>query len=224
MLFKKCSNNNSVRFYCISQIKTTKRWTDSSIQQRNVIAQHVVINEILSYYCDVNLIITSSNLQRDETKVQLYDNITQIAWLRVQILLAGSLVAQLKFRSCCCQFHSFTMGRSSMLWKISFLLLWVGGQSQEFLNPGLFISPESERSFETWKSIINEQLQETEATFDLKSLLHNVFAALKSYSFPTAVAQNISQQCLQDSQLFVHNLYTNQSLWSLQSKLKKKLH
>ena len=76
---KKCSNNNSVRFYCISQIKTTKRWTDSSIQQRNVIAQHVVINEILSYYCDVNLIITSSNLQRDETKVQLYDNITQIA-------------------------------------------------------------------------------------------------------------------------------------------------
>lgn len=68
-----------MRLYCISQIKTTKRWTDSSIQQRNVIAQHVVINEILSYYCVVNLIITNSNLQiRDETKVQLYDNTAQI--------------------------------------------------------------------------------------------------------------------------------------------------
>jgi hypothetical protein len=111
-----------------------------------------------------------------------------------------------------------------MLWKICFLLLWVGGQSQRFINPELIISPESERSLEKWRSIINEQIQETEAASDLASLLHNVFAALKSSSFPTAVAQNISQQCLQDSQLFVHNLYTNQSLWSLQSKLKKKLH
>jgi hypothetical protein len=111
----------------------------------------------------------------------------------------------------------------SMLWKIIFLLLWVGGQSQQFINPALIISPESERSFEKWRNVINQQLQETGATFDLTSTLHNIFAALKSSSFPTAVAKNISQQCLQDSQFYVHNLYANQSLWSLQSKLKLKL-
>jgi hypothetical protein len=111
----------------------------------------------------------------------------------------------------------------SMLCKIIFLLLWVGGQSQQFLNPALIISPESERSFEKWRNVISQQLQKTGATFDLTSTLHNIFAALKSSSFPTAVAKNISQQCLQDSQFYVHNLYANQSLWSLQSKLKLKL-
>ncbi|XP_046461507.1 nose resistant to fluoxetine protein 6-like [Daphnia pulex] len=104
----------------------------------------------------------------------------------------------------------------SMLWKITFLLLWVGGQSQQFINPALIISPESERSFEKWRNIISQQLQESGSTFDLTSTLHNVFAALKSSSFPTAVAKNISQQCLQDSQYYVHNLYANQSLWALQ--------
>jgi hypothetical protein len=111
----------------------------------------------------------------------------------------------------------------SMLWKIIFLLLWIGGQSQQFINPALIISPESERSFEKWRNVISQQLQKTGATFDLTSTLHNIFAALKSSSFPTAVAKNISQQCLQDSQFYVHNLYANQSLWSLQSKLKLKL-
>jgi hypothetical protein len=111
----------------------------------------------------------------------------------------------------------------SMLWMIIFLLLWIGGHSQQFLNPALIISPESERSFEKWRNVINQQLQETGATFDLTSTLHTVFAALKSSSFPTAVAKNISQKCSQDSQFYVHNLYANQSLWSLQSKLKLKL-
>jgi hypothetical protein len=111
----------------------------------------------------------------------------------------------------------------SMLCKIIFLLLWVGGQSQQFLNPALIISPESERSFEKWKNVFNQHLQKTGATFDLTSTLHNIFAALKSSSFPTAAAKNISQQCSQDSQFYVHNLYANQSLWSLQSKLKLKL-
>jgi hypothetical protein len=111
----------------------------------------------------------------------------------------------------------------SMLWKIIFLLLWIGGQSQQFINPALIISPESERSFEKWRNVISQQLQKTGATFDLTSTLHNIFAALKSSSFPTAAAKNISQQCSQDSQFYVHNLYANQSLWSLQSKLKLKL-
>lgn len=76
-----------------------------------------------------------------------------------------------------------------------------------------------EPSLEKWRDIINEQLQqETGTVFDLTSLIHNIFASLKSSSFPTAVAHNISQQCLEDSQLYVHNLYRNQSLWSLQSK------
>ena len=110
---------------------------------------------------------------------------------------------------------------SGMLWKISFLLIWVGSsQTQQFPNLGFIMPPAMiEPSLEKWRDIINEQLQqETGTAFDLTSLIHNIFASLKSSSFPTAVAHNISQQCLEDSQLYVHNLYRNQSLWSLESK------
>jgi hypothetical protein len=92
---------------------------------------------------------------------------------------------------------------SGMLWKISFLLLWIGSsQTQQFPNLEFIMPPAMiEPSLEKWRDIINEQLQqETGTAFDLTSLIHNIFASLKSSSFPTAVAHNISQQCLEDSQ------------------------
>jgi hypothetical protein len=105
-----------------------------------------------------------------------------------------------------------------LLMVISFLLLWVvEGRSQHLTNPFTSLTDE-DRSWEMWRRTIDEQLEESGSAFDLTSLLHNVFTALKSSSFPTAVASNISQQCLQDSQLYVHSLYTNRSLWALQSK------
>lgn len=100
---------------------------------------------------------------------------------------------------------------------VSSLLLWVGGRSQQLLMNPISLMDE-DQSWETLRKTIDEQLEESGSAFDFMALLHNVFAALKSSSFPTAVANNISQQCLEDSQLYVHSLYTNRSLWALQSK------
>ena len=47
--------------------------------------------------------------------------------------------------------------------------------------------------------------------------IHDFLKLLKSSSFPTAVAKNISQQCTDDSVHYVHSYY-NLSLWALQSK------
>jgi hypothetical protein len=110
----------------------------------------------------------------------------------------------------------------SILRTVSFFLFLVGHcQSQQFLNPNLIISAESERTFEQWGIAINEQLEQQQSgdSYDFMSLLRQVFTALKSSSFPTAVANNISQQCLEDSQFYVNSLYTNQSRWAIQSKL-----
>lgn len=80
------------------------------------------------------------------------------------------------------------------------------------------MSLDSEEIFEKLRKSITQQLEDTGAIVDFPSVLHNVFAALKSSSFPTAVATNISEKCLKDSQLYVHSLYVNSSLWALQSK------
>ncbi len=107
----------------------------------------------------------------------------------------------------------------SILRTISFFLFLVGSQSQQFPNPNLIISADSGRVFEKWGNAINEQLeQQPGESYDFMSLLRQVFTALKSSSFPTAVANNISQQCLDDSQFYVNSLYTNQSRWAIQSK------
>lgn len=95
-------------------------------------------------------------------------------------------------------------------------LLWTAGHSQQFMNPELA------KSLGAWQimgEVIVKKLEETGTFYDTSTLIHNVFAALKSSSFPTAVANNISQQCLEDSQYNVHNLYANQIQWALQSKL-----
>lgn len=106
------------------------------------------------------------------------------------------------------------------MWTIGIFLLLAGGvQSELLIDPRLKILPEGEGgNWEKLKSNIQEQLEANGESFDLTSLLERIFVALKSSSFPTAVAQNITQQCLEDSQFYVRSLYTNQTLWALQSK------
>lgn len=94
--------------------------------------------------------------------------------------------------------------------------LWTGGQSQQFTNLATSMGA-GEESLETLREAITKKLEETGTSYDASSIIHNVLAALKSSSFPTAVANNISQRCLEDSQYYVHSLYANRSLWALQS-------
>ncbi|XP_032794832.2 nose resistant to fluoxetine protein 6 [Daphnia magna] len=93
--------------------------------------------------------------------------------------------------------------------------LWTGGQSQQFANLATSMGA-GEESLETLREAITKKLEETGTSYDASSIIHNVLAALKSSSFPTAVANNISQRCLEDSQYYVHSLYANRSLWALQ--------
>ena len=110
-----------------------------------------------------------------------------------------------------------TMGPT---WIVSFLLLLSGSQSQQFRNQELIYSSGSgQQTLAKWKNIINEQSEENGKFIHLLSLIKKIFVALESSSFPTAVAKNISQQCLEDSQFYVRNLYSNRTLWALQSKL-----
>ncbi len=110
----------------------------------------------------------------------------------------------------------------STLYTVSFLLLISGRQSHQFLDQGSIISPDSERqTSENWWNVINEQLEENGKRFHLISLIKRIFIALESSSFPTAVAKNINQKCKEDSQLYVRSLYSNRTLWALQSKLKQ---
>lgn len=98
---------------------------------------------------------------------------------------------------------------------LSFLLLWTESQSQFFINS---IPPVIDQKWDAFTTTVAEQLKETGERFNARDLLHNILVALKSSHFPTAVASNISQQCIEDSQYYVHSLYVNQSLWALQSK------
>ena len=113
------------------------------------------------------------------------------------------------------------MGPNGCLWMVNFVLLLLGKLSQQFRDQGRsIISPDSERqTFAKWKNIINEQLEEEGKFIHLFSHIKQIIVALESSSFPTAVAKHISPQCLEDSQLYVRNLYGNKSLWALQSKL-----
>lgn len=98
---------------------------------------------------------------------------------------------------------------------LNFLFLLTEIQSQFLLNS---ISPVVDQRWEAYAIAVAEQLKATEDFYDTRGLFHNILAALKSSHFPTAVAKNISQQCIEDSQFYVHNLYVNRSLWALQSK------
>lgn len=107
------------------------------------------------------------------------------------------------------------------IWMMGFFLLLAGGQSQLLMHPELKIAQSSERNWEKLVNHSQEQVKDTGENIDFISLLRQIVYALKSSSFPTAVAHNISQQCLEDSQFYVRNLYANQTLWALQSKLNR---
>ena len=63
----------------------------------------------------------------------------------------------------------------------------------------------------------DEELQDDDRKLNLiQQLLHNLVEKLISSSYPTAVANNISQQCQNDSIEYVHNLY--QRSWAMRSK------
>ena len=102
-------------------------------------------------------------------------------------------------------------GIFNCLWAVLFLsvALLVNGSCNQQLN-------------HTQSSILLDQILEQQwngeraLTNIIARYIHNLIVAIKSSSFPTAVAQNISQQCTNDSLLYVHSLYT--SLWALQSK------
>lgn len=68
-----------------------------------------------------------------------------------------------------------------------------------------------------WNEGMLEQLDK--ANMDLSSTWSHVFRLMKGTSFPTAVATNISQQCIEDSKTYVrHLLKWKPSPWALQSK------
>lgn len=105
-------------------------------------------------------------------------------------------------------------------WMLLFLVVPLGVESHQLMNQGLVISPDVDEVLEIFGYPILKELGNTEKIDDFATSLHDVFVALKSSSFPTAVATNISQKCLEDSQFYVHSLYTNRSLWALQSESK----
>jgi hypothetical protein len=99
---------------------------------------------------------------------------------------------------------------AACLWPIllSFVFLVNGGCGQQFLH-------QSQSSIYL-DQVLNQQWKDEKALTDIIGrFIHNLIVAIKSSSFPTAVAQNISQQCTDDSLFYVHSLYT--SLWALQS-------
>lgn len=105
----------------------------------------------------------------------------------------------------------------------SCLLLWAGkGRSQQLINLSPVDSLGADHHHSIWQILsqtIAEKLDDQSGVrYDALSAVQTIFSALKSSAFPTAVARNISQQCLEDSQLYVRNLYANRSLWALQSK------
>ena len=97
-----------------------------------------------------------------------------------------------------------------MKWLFIFSLILISSQAQ--------FRPETQFSLKRptlphWDELKGNSV-DTVAAIDV---IHQLLKALKSSSFPTAVAKNISQQCIDDSVHYVHSYY-NLSLWALESK------
>jgi hypothetical protein len=106
--------------------------------------------------------------------------------------------------------HFLARNDSMMKWLFIFSLILISSQAQ--------FRPDTQFSLKRPTLPIWDELKrnsvDTVAAIDV---IHQLLKALKSSSFPTAVAQNISQECIDDSVLYVHSYY-NLSLWALQSK------
>lgn len=99
------------------------------------------------------------------------------------------------------------------------LLSSVEIQSQEFLNSVFEIYPGGDPGWQIIGNSIQKKLEGKGIISNIiLELVRDFFLAVKSSSFPTAVATNISQRCIDDSQFYVESLYRNRSLWALQSK------
>lgn len=77
------------------------------------------------------------------------------------------------------------------------------------------ISPE-------WVEQLQQQLEEVKRDragsqkIPFSSFWKKLFQVLEAHSFPTAVATNISQKCMEDSQIYLKSQATH--LWAMQSK------
>lgn len=76
---------------------------------------------------------------------------------------------------------------------------------------------------QSWSQLMNE-IDDRSPSSDktiITTILHKIFTALKSSSFPTAVADLSNEKCVNDSLLYVHTLYSltgSNASWARQSK------
>lgn len=68
------------------------------------------------------------------------------------------------------------------------------------------------------KNILASELAIRDDSDRLPSMAADLVEALMSSSFPTAVAEGISEKCKADSIEYVENFFRNRSTWALQSK------
>lgn len=114
------------------------------------------------------------------------------------------------------------MNQTALVLFISCLLAsqWRVVLSQRIHQQDLSVVTSHHQNWMALQSSIQTQLEESKAGDDLNviELLVDLLVRLKSSNFPTAVATNISQQCIDDSQSYVRHLYFNTTLWALQSE------
>ena len=74
---------------------------------------------------------------------------------------------------------------------------------------------------QTWKHLMDDlDIRSSDSDKAFIDTLHLIFEKLKSSSFPTAVASLKNQKCVNDSQLYVHTLYSltgSNASWARQS-------
>ena len=80
----------------------------------------------------------------------------------------------------------------------------------------LQLSPDWEDGLQQRLEKVNQNRAPDEI-IDINTILQTLIRLLKGPSFPTAVAKNISQQCIDDSKEYLHHL-TNFTPWAGQSK------
>ena len=74
-----------------------------------------------------------------------------------------------------------------------------------------------------WEDALKQKLEKVnqnrapDEIIDINTILQTLIRLLKGPSFPTAVAKNISQQCIDDSKEYLQHL-TNFTPWARQSK------
>lgn len=86
------------------------------------------------------------------------------------------------------------------------------------LHRGLMALSEADKSAIGFQNLLSAGQENNKSPAESLSVLHDLLQALLSSSFPTAVADGISEQCKADSIQYVHSIFSNHSIWALQSK------